>query len=1042
MLVSRGGFRRRTMRALSARPLVLALLAAVPAKAVAQATPVPKPQSPPAATPPVATTVAQAEPRQDAPIIITGSRIPRTNLTAVSPVSVVSNKEVKLQGTTNVEELLNSLPQVAPSQGEYVSNGSFGTATVDLRGLGAPRTLVLVNGHRLMPGEPRDPSPDINVIPASLIQRVEVLTGGAAAVYGSDAVAGVVNFILDKRLEGIRVDGEISLYQHNNRNALDQQLLADAGIAFPRGNVADGRRESVDVTIGHSFFDGRAHLMLYGGYRHIAELRQDSRDYSACVLTVDRETRSILQCGGSDTSFPGNFFDNLNNVYQVTQDRTFVPGQVPYNFGPWNFYQRPDKRYTAGGFFDADISDALRPYVEVMYMNDRSVAQIAPSGDFGVTQTINCDNPLLSDQQRSLICRTGNFVGENAILDDDGNLIGIDGSPQAFVDPLTGSSYFRGALAIGRRNVEGGPRQDDLQHKSLRLLGGVKGELGRGVSYDASYLYGKVTLTRQYLNDVSITKLTRAVDVVTDPATGQPACRSVLIARDLGPDAAGADPNCVPWDIFALGAVTQAATDYIGVTINMSGAFKERIANANATIELDEWGIKSPWSSESPAINLGGESRKDDFEYNPDELARTGDVAGFGFTEFPIDGAIQVKELFGEARIPLITDHIVQRLAFEGGYRKSWYNNGSGRFTANSSKVALDLTAVEGLRLRASQQRAIRAPNVQELFTPVQQQFFLRDPCAGPTPDATEAECAATGVTPTQYGHVLAVSQTAFGYNALVGGNTDLQPEIAKTRTVGLVLQPRFIPRFNATVDWWDIQLDGAIQAIGAQTILDTCVATADPLFCSRIHRDPNGSLWLGNGFVDDRQANIGALKVRGIDVGAAYTRRLGRFGSADFEFRGSYILHWLVDNGGLSEPVDCAGLYGDPCTFLVPRWKHTARVTWTNPIGVTVSFHWRHLSAMKLGALDPKFGLLKFVSPLEHRLPAADFFDLTTAYSIGKRYELRVGVNNIFDREPPRVIGNTPGADGPLNGNTYPGWYDHLGRYIFASVTVNFNPF
>src|SRR5690348_7183562 len=755
--------------------------------------------APPASQEP--TSAPTAAPQEPA-IIITGSRIPRTNLTAVSPVSVISDKEVKLEGTTNVEELLNSLPQVAPSQGEFVSNGSFGTATVDLRGLGSVRTLVLVNGHRLMPGDPRDPSPDINVIPASLIQRVEVLTGGAAAVYGSDAVAGVVNFILDKRLEGIRVDGEVTYFQHDNRNSLDQQLLADANIPFPRGSVADGRRQSIDVTVGHGFFDDRAHLMLYGGYRQIADLRQDSRDYSDCTLTVDRPTRSILQCGGSDVGFPGNFFDNLNNVYQVTQDRTFVPGDVPYNFGPWNFYQRPDTRYTAGGFFDADISNAVSPYVEAIYMKDRSVAQIAPSGDFGETTTINCDNPLLSDQQRSLICRPGNFVGENPIFDDEGNVIGIDGSPQTFVDPVTGNSYFRGALAIGRRNVEGGPRQDDLQHESLRLLGGVKGELGRGISYDASYLYGRVTLTRQYLNDVSITKLDRAVDVVTDPATGQPVCRSVLT---------GEDPSCVPWDIFALGQVTQAATDYIGVTVNMHGAFNERIANVNSTIDLDRWGIKSPLASDAPAINLGAESRKDEFEYDPDELARTGDVAGFGSAEFPVDGSIEVKELFGEARIPLITDHIVQRLAFEGGYRKSWYNNGSGRFTANSSKLALDLTAVEGLRLRASQQRAIRAPNVQELFTPVQLQSFDRDPCAGPTPDATEAQCAATGVTPAQYGHILAASQTSFGYNSQVGGNVDLQPEIARTRTIGLVLQPRFIPRFNATVDWWDIQLKGAI---------------------------------------------------------------------------------------------------------------------------------------------------------------------------------------------------------------------------------------
>jgi outer membrane receptor protein involved in Fe transport len=1020
MLVTTGAFKRRSALAVRTRPLLLALIAAVPARALAGPADAP-PNTEPAPSPPPAhpTVVTKTPPASTEPaIIITGSRIPRTNLTAVSPVSVVSNKEIKLQGTTNIEELLNRLPQVAPSQGEYVSNGSLGTATVDLRGLGAQRTLVLIDGHRVMPGDPRVSEADINIVPASLIQRVEVLTGGAAAVYGSDAVAGVVNFIMDTKLEGIRVDGEINFTQHDNRNTEDQRVLAAAGITFPRGSVADGRRETLDVTWGRSFFDGRANLMIYGGYRHITELRQDSRDYSACTLVVDRRTRSILQCGGSDVSFPGNFFDNLGNEYVATDDRAFVPGGTVYNYGPWNFFQRPDDRYTAGGFANFDVTDAFRPYAEVMYMNDRTVAQIAPSGDFGNTETINCDNPLLSDQQRALICTPGNFVGEES-----------GGPPTQFVDPVTGKDYLRGWLAIARRNVEGGPRQDDMQHKSIRMLGGVKGDLGRGVSYDASYLYGKVVLNRQYLNDLSITKLTRAVDVITDPATGQPVCRSVLT---------GEDPNCVPWDVFAPGQVTPAATNYLSVVSSMHGSFKEQIGNANATAELDQWGIKSPWSEESPAINLGGEFRKDSGNYEPDELAQNGDIAGFGFIEFPVRGTIDVKELFGEVRIPLVTDRFIRRLAFEGGYRRSWYNNGDSSFSATAYKLALDFIPINGLRVRASQQRAVRAPNIQELFTPIQLGFFDNDPCAGPTPDATQAECALTGVTAAQYGHVLKANDTLFGYNYLYGGNTDLQPEVARTRTIGLVVQPRFLPRFNATVDWWDIQLQGAIEEIGPDNIMGTCLATGDPTFCNRIHRDPNGSLWLGGGHIDDRQANIGALKVRGIDIGTDYSQHLGRFGSADFNFHGSYLLHWIVDNGGLSEPYDCTGLYGDPCFMPVPRWKHTAKATWTSPIGTTVSFGWRYTAAMKLGALDPRFGLSRFVTPLEHKIPAVSFFDLATAFTVQKRYELRLGVNNIFDREPPRILGNTPGADGPLNGNTYPGWYDWLGRYIFASFTMN----
>ena len=487
-------------------------------------------------------------------IVVTGSRIPRAKLTAVSPVTVVKGGEFKLVGATNAEDLLNQLPQVNPSQAEFVSAGASGTATIDLRGLGAARTLVLVNGHRLMPGDPRFLVPDVNSIPTSIIQRVEVLTGGAASVYGSDAVAGVVNFILDTKLDGFKAEGQISSYQHDNRDSFAQGLLDQRQIPYPRGSVFDGRRANASVAFGRRFFDNRAHITIYGGYRQIDAVTQNQRDHSACPITariVDQVPTSILECGGPIISYPGNYFDNLGNTYQVTPDRTFVPGITRFNFTQWNLIQRPDKRYTAGGFADFDFSKAVQAYAEVMAMKDRSLWQIGPSGDFTNTETINCDNPLLSDQQRSLICKAGNFVGETPILDSNGNLLSFIGAPTPFVDPVTGATYSRAWLLIARRNIEGGSIQDDLKHKSVRLLGGFKGDLGRGVSYDASYLFGRVSLDRRYRNNLSVTRLDRALDVVSDPSTGEPICRSVLIARELGPSAPGADADCVPWDVFA-----------------------------------------------------------------------------------------------------------------------------------------------------------------------------------------------------------------------------------------------------------------------------------------------------------------------------------------------------------------------------------------------------------------------------------------------------------------------------------------------------------
>ena len=974
--------------------------------------------------------------------MVTGSRIPRSDLTAVSPVTMVKGDEFRLAGATNVEDVLNQLPQVNPSQGEFVSPGAVGTATIDLRGLGAVRTLVLINGHRLMPGDPRYPEPDVNSIPTSLIKRVEVLTGGAAAVYGSDAVAGVVNFILDTHLDGLKVEGQVGAYQHDNRDRFAQGLLDQRQFPHPSGSVMDGPRVNMSAAFGRGFLDGRGHVALYGSYRRIAGVTQDRRDYGSCPITarmIDQKPSSILECGGPNVAYPGNFLDNLDNVYLVTPDRMFVPGLSRFNYAPWHYIQRPDTRYSVGGFADFDFSSALQAHVEVMAMKDRTSWQVGPSGDFRNTSTINCDNPLLSDQQRSLICRTGNFVGQVAFLDANGSLVTVSGTPTPFVDPVTGATYSRAWLLISLRNIAGDSIEDVLEHKSVRFHGGFKGELGRGISYDASYLYGRVRLDRQYRNNLSITRLGRALDVVSDPSTGDPICRSVLIARALGPSATGADASCVPWDVFATGKVTAQATAYLTIPPSMSGWFREQVGNANATIELSRWGIRSPWSDEGPAINLGAEFRKDTVAFDPDEFAQANDIAGFGEQVFPIHGSIDTKEVFGEARIPLVTDKLVKRLAFEGGFRRSWYRNSRKSFSSDTYKLALDLTMISGLRLRASQQGANRAPNAQELFAPSQPDSFLRDPCAGATPTASAAQCALSGVTAAQYGHV-AAANGLFDYRAIIGGNGELRAETATTRAIGIVLQPRVLRGFNATFDWWDIRLKGAISNIGAQAIVDSCIAGGDPIFCGRIHRDPNGSLWLGNSYVDNRQANLGSLKVRGIDGNADYSMSLGRLGSADVEFRGSYILRWIVDNGGLSRPYDCAGLFGTPCAMR-PRWKHTARATWVPSDGPSLSLQWRHIGGVRLAALDPRFNLTDQVSPGYTKLRAQDYFDMATSFQAGKGLELRLGVNNVLDRQPPLVVSNTAAGDGPYNSNTYPTWYDPLGRFIFASIAVALRP-
>ena len=970
-------------------------------------------------------------------VIVTGSRIPRPDLAAISPMTVVDGKEVGLQGAITTEGLLNSLPQVTPGQGTFLSNDATGTATVDLRGLGPGRTLVLINGRRLLPGDPFYPVPDINAVPTALIKRVEVVTGGASSVYGSDAVAGVVNFILDTELDGLRVEGQASVFQHNNRDGSDlRQALVRRQFAFPVGNKVDGGAQDINAGYGLSFSDGRGHATFYAGYRKLSAVTEDSRDYSACAATGRIES-NILDCGGSAVSVPGTFLTNFSVPLQIGSGREFVEGSTPYNFAPFNYFQRPDRRHTAGGFANFEISRGLEPFLEFMFMDDRTTAQVAPSGSFGDVDSINCDNVLLSAQQRSLICFPGNFVGETPFFDEAGNLIAIEGAPERFVDPVTGETYFKGTLIPLRRNVEGGPRISDLRHKNLRLLAGVRGELGRGASYEMSALFGKVRFKGTGSNDFSISRTKKALDVVADPATGNPTCRSVL---------SGEDPACVPWDIFAPSAVTPEAASYPAISTRQRGTVKQSVVTAFTNFGLESWGIRSPWATEGPSMNVGAEYRKDELDYQPDTSFASGDIAGGNPGMFPVSGTTNAKELFAEARVPLAGNRQISTFVAEAGYRQSWQSNSENKFSINSYKLGFEFAPVRDVRFRATIQRAVRAPNVQVLFTPVSRDGFDSDPCAGVVPKATFEQCARTGVTAVQYGRIAeSPNPDVIPYNAISGGNPALDPEKATTKTAGVVLRPRFIPGLNATVDWFDVSLKGAIELIGSSTILDTCLETGDPRHCSRIHRDANGSLWQTlEGFVDNRAANIGSIKVRGIDVGLTYRRTFGRRGSLDFELLGSWLDHSTFAGGGLAPTVTCAGAYGFSCGVPRPKWRHRARTTWTFSGPLSLSLYWRYVGSVRLDRSIPgnptNDGPWR---PGDERIGSQNYFDLTALARISKRYEFRLGVRNVFDREPPIVTGRTDDLAGvcrspACNGNTFPQLYDPLGRYLFAGVTIS----
>ena len=610
-----------------------AALAAPAAAQPAAAPPVETTTAPEAPAAPAETVAAADQPAQPgSDIVVTGSRIPQPNLTSVSPVTVVSSQEVRLQGVTRTEDLINALPQAFAEQGGNLANGATGTATVNLRGLGSQRTLVLINGRRLVPGDPGSSSADINMVPATMIDRVDVLTGGASSVYGSDAVGGVVNFIMDTKFEGIRLDGQYSLYQHDNDTRTQAiPALNRRAFGYPRGTVADGGTIDIGGQIGAAFDDGRGHVVAYATYRKLNAVTQDRRDYSACNLQsrtpaqVAADPARLADCGGSATSANGSLllFTGTPGVtsgpnaftstfFQVGPNRTLQPGFTPFNYAPYNYYQRPDERYTFGAFADYEISPALHPYLEVMFMDDRTLAQIAPSGDFGQTTSVNCDNPLMSAQQRAIICAPANLLA-NDINPATGALSGAvvgqtvtaanpaGAPPLAFIDPTTGRPYFRGFAQILRRNVEGGGRVDDLQHTDYRIVGGMRGELSDAWSYDGYYQFGRTNYAETYLRDFSVARLTRAIDVVDDPRTPgvDPVCRSVVD---------GSDPGCVPYDVLG-GTISQAAINYVQVPGFKRGQVEQAIFSVSLTGKLGEYGLRLPWAEDGVGIRRRGISQ-------------------------------------------------------------------------------------------------------------------------------------------------------------------------------------------------------------------------------------------------------------------------------------------------------------------------------------------------------------------------------------------------------------------------------------------------
>jgi len=951
---------------------------------------------------------AETAAQDDSFIVVTGSRIQQRNVETAAPVAVVQAEEFQLSGTVNVENVINTLPQVVPGTTAFSNNPGNGAATLNLRGLGVTRTLVLVNGRRWVSFDTSQ-IVDLNTIPQFLIENVEVVTGGASAVYGSDALAGVVNFNL-KRVEGLEMGGQYSITE--------------------RG---DGARYQMYGAIGTSFDDGRGNATVFAEYFNRESIFQGERGFSEFALGGETSGADLQQFGSStlptarintpgSRTVAGTSFPLASGL--VIDDAIFDQPGVGrpragdlYNYAPVNYLQIPQERYLIGGYADYEFTDGHTAYTEVTFVNNRVATELAPTPVTG-TFNINIDAvaPFLSAAT----------LAEFQTLDQREEAVNAAAVAAGQAAPLPGLGTI--STFVQRRVEETGPRNSLDERNAFRVLAGVRGGITDNINYDAYYSYARTRNANIQEGNVSRSAFQAGLD--------------------------GTGP--VPINIFGYNTLTPEMVDSFSIRAQNGDVSTVEVAAGTISGFVGDFG----WGGGDIGFAVGAEYRRVAAQFLPDTALASGDVVGFNAGS-PTEGAYNVKELFAELNVPIFETDGGQRLELTGAARFSDYsleNVGSVWTYAGGA----EFTVVDGLMLRGQYQRAVRAPNVAELFGGQSIGFpGATDPCAAPGANldpVVNQLCIATGVPAANVGNPAIQLNTQIP--ALFGGNPNLEEETSTSYTFGVVFQPSFVPGLTITADYFNIEVEDFITLTGGnlQGLLDLCYGedgTQDinsaPCQAFVGIRNSDGSIEVDNPpFVG--LLNAASLEVTGIDLQVQYSTDLpfslltdtgsSRF---DLNFNGT----WTDKNDftpvvGLDAVDRCAGRFGQTCGEPIASFKWASRFTWIDgPLTTTV--RWRHLSGVEDDDDSVNYADFNGVE----RIDAYDLIDLAFAFEASENVTVSIGVNNLFDTLPgtPQfdgvVVSNRPNSlllgDNQEQANTYPSTYDVLGRDFFAAIAFSF---
>ncbi|WP_375428090.1 TonB-dependent receptor domain-containing protein [uncultured Sphingomonas sp.] len=955
-------------------------------------------------------TETQAPGAEQAPgeeIVVTGSLITNPNLRTSSPVNVTTADEIALRQTNRADEILRQLPGVAASIGASTNNGNEGASFVDLRGLGQNRNIVLIDGARIAPAN-LDGSVDLNNIPLAVLDRIDVLTGGASTTYGADAVSGVVNFITKRDFAGVDL-------------SVSEQITE-------RG---DGNIFRTDLTIGANFDDGRGNAVLSLGYQE-ADPVFFAGERPGSALTIDSFDGS--GSGASGTAVPSRFsVAGVGNRNINPATGQLVPVFASFNFNPFNIFQTPFERFNMFSSAHYEVSDSVEVYSRGLFSQNTVQTIIAPSGAFASPLFIPVSNPFLPAGARATFC-TNN--------DSNPNVAGIQTLTGAQCDAAAATTnpndpnYREFSTNVARRLVEAGGRVSNYETQVFDFRVGARGALTESLRYDVYGAYGRSTNTQTILNYASIPKLQQALR-----ATNATTCQ----------DPSG---SCVPVNLFGeAGSITSDAVNFL-LTPATSGN-RTTLAQVRGVLNAD---LMTIGSANAPvAIAAGSEYRKYTAEVFADQLAQDpGALGGAGGATVPVRGGYDVYEGFAEVIAPLVADlPFLQSLTLEAGVRYSSYSvdaPGNPTFDAWTYKGGATWEVTNGLRFRGNYQRAVRAPNVGELFTPdaVGLTNLRNDPCQGQAPVNNanlRAVCIAQGAPATQIG---AIDPPSAGQiNGTFTYDSNNRPEKADTYTLGVVFQPDFIRNFSVSLDYYNIKIRDALSTPAPGDILGACfnnltAASAASVACTQIRRDPatgglDGDASTTPG-IPQPLTNSGRIATDGFDLIANFSTDVTENVRLALAFNGNYTLNnkFRATPGGLNR--ECVGFYSVNCSLtgsILPEFTFNQRTT-VSFDDVDVSLLWRHLSSVEQEPADvnSSFGGPAFAD--FRKIDAFNYFDLTVRYGVNDNFDLTLSAINLTDKDPP-TVGSNIGVTSFNSGNTFPSTYDAIGRRFAVGARVRF---